>query len=110
MDLGLQGKLVIVTGSTQGIGRAIASGFARHGALVVVNGRSQASADDAAAAIATSTSTPASHLFAIAADFSKKHDIDVLIEKVDKIGLPVVNNHGIFDFKPFANETDKEWQ
>lgn len=50
------------------------------------------------------------HLFAIAADFSKKHDIDVLIEKVDKIGLPVVNNHGIFDFKPFVNETDKEWQ
>ncbi len=113
MDLGLQGKLVVVTGSTKGIGYAIASGFARHGALVVVNGRAQAAADEAAASIAAATSTPASRLFAVAGDLSKKADCDAFIARVDAIGVPVevlVNNHGIFDFKPFAEESDEEWQ
>jgi NAD(P)-dependent dehydrogenase (short-subunit alcohol dehydrogenase family) len=113
MDLGLQGKLVIVTGSTKGIGYAIASGFARHGALVVVNGRAQSSVDEAAASIAKATNTPASRLFAVAGDLSTKAGFDAFVAGVDKIGVPVevlVNNHGIFDFKAFVDETDEEWQ
>ncbi|CUG91012.1 short chain dehydrogenase, putative [Bodo saltans] len=111
--LGLKGKLVIVTGSTKGIGYAIATGFARHGALVVVNGRTQAAVEKAATSIAKATNTPAACLFPIAGDLSKKSDFDVFVAKVDKIGVPVevlVNNHGIFDFKPFTVETDEEWQ
>ncbi|CUG85643.1 short chain dehydrogenase/reductase, putative [Bodo saltans] len=113
MDLGLQGKLVIVTGSTKGIGYAIASGFARHGALVVVNGRAQSAADEAVASIAKATNTPASRLFAVAGDLSTKAGFDAFVARVDKIGVPVevlVNNHGIFDFKAFVDETDEDWQ
>jgi NAD(P)-dependent dehydrogenase (short-subunit alcohol dehydrogenase family) len=113
MDLGLHGKLAIVTGSTKGIGYAVASGLARHGALVVVNGRTQAAADEAVASIAKATSAPASRLFAIAGDLATRAGFDAFVAKVDKIGVPVevlVNNHGIFDFKPFVEETDEEWQ
>jgi NAD(P)-dependent dehydrogenase (short-subunit alcohol dehydrogenase family) len=113
MDLGLHGKLAIVTGSTKGIGYAIASGLARHGALVVVNGRTQAAADEAAASIAKATGAPASRLFAIAGDLATRAGFDAFVAKVDKIGVPVevlVNNHGIFDLKPFTAETDEEWQ
>jgi NAD(P)-dependent dehydrogenase (short-subunit alcohol dehydrogenase family) len=46
MDLGLKGKLALVSGSTAGIGLAIATTLAREGARVIVNGRSQSSVDD----------------------------------------------------------------
>lgn len=113
MDLGLQGKLAVVTGSTKGIGYAIASGLARNGALVVINGRTQAAADEAAASIAKATNTPASRLFAVAADFATRAGFDAFVAKVDALGIPVevlVNNHGIFDFRAFTDETDEEWQ
>ena len=47
MDLKLDGKLALVSGSTAGIGYAIAEGLAREGASVIVNGRAQASVDEA---------------------------------------------------------------
>lgn len=113
MELGLQGKLVVVTGSTKGIGFAIASGFARHGAVVVVNGRAQAAADEAAAAIVKATGAPASRVIAVAGDLATRAGFDAFVARVDALGQPVevlVNNHGIYDFKSFFEESDEEWQ
>jgi NAD(P)-dependent dehydrogenase (short-subunit alcohol dehydrogenase family) len=55
MDLKLKGKLALVTGSTAGIGLAIATTLAREGARVIVNGRSKASVDDVVALLTSST-------------------------------------------------------
>ena len=58
MDLQLAGRRALVTGSTAGIGFAIARTLAAEGALVVVNGRTQAAVDAARTAIAETTSRP----------------------------------------------------
>jgi len=113
MDLGLAGQLVIVTGSTQGIGFSIASGFAKHGARVVVNGRSQATTDSAKARLIAQTGAKPQDVFAIAGDLSKKEAFDHFVVAVDAIGQPVevlVNNHGIYEFKDFFVESDDKWE
>jgi len=113
MDLGLNGKLAVVTGSTKGIGYAIASGFARHGATVVINGRSDATTQAAAAAIAKETGVPASRIIPVAGDLSVVAEFAAFTSRVDQIGLPVdilVNNHGIYSFHGFFEETDEQWQ
>ena len=57
MDLNLTGKLALVSGSTAGIGFAIASTLAQEGARVIVNGRSQSSVDDVVAQLKAETGT-----------------------------------------------------
>jgi len=100
----LEGKVAIVTGSTRGIGRAIAEGLAQAGASVVVNGRKLEAVQAAADAIGG---------FAVAGDVSKSADVDQLIQRTaDKFGRIdiLINNAGISPyFKPAETMQETEW-
>jgi NAD(P)-dependent dehydrogenase (short-subunit alcohol dehydrogenase family) len=100
MNLQLQGKTALVTGSTAGIGLAIATALANEGASVIVNGRSQARVDEAV------RTCGAAH--GIAADLGTEAGAEVVIERFPAVDI-LVNNVGIFEPKPFEAITDAEW-
>ena len=106
MDLQLQGKRALVTGSTAGIGFAVAQGLAREGAEVVVNGRDQGRADLAAALIRDRV--PGARVTAVAADLSGAAGCAALIRTVPELDV-LVNNMGIFEPKPFEEIDDADW-
>lgn len=113
LDLGLRGKLALVTGSSKGIGYGIARALLRHGALVVVNGRTQAVVDEAKAKLVTETGVPASSIYTAAADLGTRAGVDSLIAQVDALGIPVevlINNTGIGAMTNFFEEADEQWQ
>jgi NAD(P)-dependent dehydrogenase (short-subunit alcohol dehydrogenase family) len=106
MDLQLIGKTALVTGSTAGIGFAIASVLAGEGAEVVVNGRSQKRVD---AAISKIKGTVAdARVSGIAADLGTCEGVDLLTNTLPHIDI-LVNNLGIFEPKPFTEIQDDEW-
>ncbi|WP_338777670.1 SDR family oxidoreductase [Metabacillus sp. FJAT-52054] len=106
MKLNLTDKLVLVTGSTAGIGKAAAVSFLNEGARVIINGRSKKNVDSAVAEL-SSLGT----VYGIAADVSKKDETDSLIAQIKELGdLDIlVNNTGVFTVKPFEEVTDEEW-
>lgn len=106
LDLKLSGKLVLVTGSTSGIGKGAAKSFLQEGARVIINGRTEAGVN----AVVEELSSMGT-VYGITADVSKAEDCEYLVKKVNKIGdLDVlVNNTGIFEVKPFLEVTDEEW-
>ena len=102
MDLQLTDKLAVVSGSTAGIGYAIAEALAKEGARVVVNGRTQAAVADAVSKIGQGALGFAGDLSdaAKAAELARKYpDVDIL-----------VNNLGIFEPKPFEEIPDEDWR
>jgi NAD(P)-dependent dehydrogenase (short-subunit alcohol dehydrogenase family) len=106
MELGLNAKVALVTGSTAGIGLAIAQALAAEGADVIVNGRTQRRVDDAVRAVRESTKSGT--VRGIAADLGTRDGADQLIAKLPSVDV-LVNNLGIFEAKPFAEITDGEW-
>jgi NAD(P)-dependent dehydrogenase (short-subunit alcohol dehydrogenase family) len=106
MDLQLKGKTAFVSGSTQGIGFAIAKQLLQEGATVTINGRSQQKVDEAVAKL--NQQVPGAKAAGIAADFSKAAEVDQLIAKLGAVDI-LVNNAGIFEPKPFTDITDAEW-
>src|SRR5215510_6295550 len=98
MDLQLRGRLAIVTGSTKGIGHAIATGLAREGARVVVNGRTEASVAQAIASLRAAVPAAVAHPFA--GDLSRADAAEALIKAFPEPDI-LVNNLGIFEPKPF---------
>lgn len=106
MDLQLGKKIALVTGSTAGIGNAIALSLAREGAFVIVNGRTQAAVDAAVAKIRTETGAEAS---GIAADLSLASDAEALIRRFPTVDI-LVNNLGIFEVRAFEDISDADWQ
>ncbi|MCI0569258.1 MAG: SDR family oxidoreductase, partial [Myxococcaceae bacterium] len=106
MDLGLGGKKVLVTGSTAGIGYAAALGFAREGAEVTVNGRTQARVDDAVNGILRTA--PGGRVRGVAADLSNAAGAEALIRGAPDVDV-LVNNAGIFEPVPFEEITDERW-
>jgi NAD(P)-dependent dehydrogenase (short-subunit alcohol dehydrogenase family) len=106
MDLKLTSKKVLVTGSTAGIGFAIASLFAQEGASVIVNGRSQDRVEDAVKRIQTQRKD--AQVTGVAADLGTKEGVDLLMKKVPMVDI-LVNNLGIFEAKPFPEITDEDW-
>lgn len=106
MNIDLSGKTAIVTGSTSGIGFAIAQGLAASGARVVVNGRTAARVDDAVGRL--KDSLPGAELIGVAADLATAAGADALRAQVAHADI-VVNNLGIFEPKPFAEITDADW-
>ena len=106
MDLNLKGKLALVSGSTAGIGLAIAAGLAREGARVIVNGRSQAAVGQA---IAQLKSEGGGEVLGFAGDLSVASAAEQLAGKYPNVEI-LVNNLGIFEPKPFEEISDAEWQ
>jgi NAD(P)-dependent dehydrogenase (short-subunit alcohol dehydrogenase family) len=106
MDLGIKGKLALVTGSTMGIGRATAEALAAEGARVIVNGRNEAAVKDTVAAL--SRHGPA---HGVAADLATAAGARKVVDALAKIG-PVdilVNNVGYFEVKEFTEISDQDW-
>ena len=106
MDLQLGGKTALVTGSTAGIGFAIASVLAREGAAVVLNGRSQQRVDESLQRIRTENKS--ARLTGIAADLGTQAGVEQLTGQLPKVDI-LVNNLGIFEPKPFAEIPDEDW-
>lgn len=103
MDLHLKGKTALVTGSTAGIGLAIARRLATEGVEVVVTGRSQDKLDAAVAEVAKSGKARG-----VLADAGTAEGADALIAAVPAVDI-LVNNLGIYEAKRFAAITDADW-
>ena len=107
MHIDLSGKRAIVTGSTAGIGFAIASGLAETGAAVVINGRSEKSVNGAKARLIEKQ--PKARVEAAAGDLSSPEGVAAFIARAGDADI-LVNNVGIFEPKPFAEIPDSDWQ
>ncbi|KRD38864.1 oxidoreductase [Lysobacter sp. Root916] len=107
MSASLSGSTAVVTGSTAGIGYAIAEELARAGAAVVVNGRSQARVDAALASLRAAV--PGAQLSGVAADLASAQGAADFIAAVPQTDI-LINNLGIFVPTDFANIEDGEWQ
>jgi NAD(P)-dependent dehydrogenase (short-subunit alcohol dehydrogenase family) len=106
-DFDLTGKVCVVTGAGRGIGRGMAEGLARHGADVVLTGRTRATLDEAAAAIGAKS-------FVHITDVSKEADVtalrDAVLDRYGRVDV-LVNNAGVDPiFKGIERTTTEEWQ
>lgn len=106
MDLKLNGKTAFISGSTQGIGFAIAQSLLKEGANVIINGRSESKVADAVQKLKESAQSGS--VSGIAADFSKAEEVNALLEQLPEVDI-LVNNAGIFEPKAFADISDEEW-
>jgi NAD(P)-dependent dehydrogenase (short-subunit alcohol dehydrogenase family) len=104
MHIDLTGKTAIVTGSTAGIGFAIARGLAGAGASVVVNGRTPASVDRAVASLAAD-----GQVRGVAGDLATADGCARLIAAVPACDI-LINNMGIFEQKDFFDIPDEDWE
>ncbi len=106
MKIDLSGKTALVTGSTTGIGRAIARGLAAAGATVTVNGRTQAKVDTAVAAL--TKAVPGAKIRGVAADLSTVVGCKTVMMVLLDVDI-LINNAGIFEPKAFFDIPDEEW-
>ena len=107
MDLGLTGKHALVTGSTAGIGYALARGLAAEGAHVILTGRTQAGVD--AALERLRAAVPEARATGIAADCATAEGVARVFERVPQLDV-LVNNLGIYGRKPAFEIDDGEWR
>lgn len=106
MDLGLKGKLAVVSGSTAGIGFAIANTLAREGARIVINGRTPERVKSAAERIRMELR--GAEVSEVPADLGTVEGISKFTEQVPSADI-LVNNLGIFEPKPFLEIADSDW-
>ncbi|MDX2597863.1 MULTISPECIES: SDR family NAD(P)-dependent oxidoreductase [Streptomyces] len=107
MHIDLSGRTALVTGSTQGIGAAIAAGLARAGARVAVNGRDERRVADSVAALAKEV--PGADLVPVAADLSGEDGAEQVARTLPRVDI-LVNNLGIFGTADPLEITDEEWR
>lgn len=105
MDLGLKGRRALVTGSTSGIGFAIAQGLAAEGAQVWITGRTQPRVDEALARLKKSGAAAEG----VAADCATAAGAQAVFGRVPDVDI-LVNNLGIYERKPFFEIPDADWQ
>lgn len=106
MDYGLEDKTALVTGSTSGIGFAIAELLLGEGARVIVNGRTEESVNGAIGKL--KAAHPSSHVSGVAADFADKDSVNALIAEIQSIDI-LVNNVGVYTSQSFANTREVDW-
>src|SRR5258706_9523277 len=106
MDLKLTKKIALISGSTAGIGNAIAASLAREGARVIVNGRTSAAVDGAVAAMKSATG---GDVVGFAGDLSAAPVAEKLLQTHPHVDI-LVNNLGIFEVRAFEEITDADWQ
>jgi len=107
MEMGLEHKRVLVTGSTKGIGRAIAEAFAKEGADVVINGRRAETVQAVVTELATAY--PETQPIAAPFDISRPAEADQLFEQVPTVDV-LVNNMGIFGPMAYDTIDDETWE
>lgn len=106
MDLELGGKLALITGSTAGIGHAIATALVRERARVIVNGRTPDAVDDAVAELAA---VGGGVVEGFAGDLGTAQAAETLVRRFPDVEI-LVNNLGIFEPKPFEEIPDEDWR
>ncbi|MEG4961547.1 MULTISPECIES: SDR family oxidoreductase [unclassified Microcoleus] len=106
MDLQLSDKVALVSGSTAGIGLAIATTLAQEGATVIVNGRTQERVNHALDRL--KQSVPNAKLQGIAADLGTQAGVELLLQQVPEVNI-LVNNLGIYGSQAFEDISDEEW-
>lgn len=106
MDLQLKNKTALVTGSTAGIGLAIAKLLLKESASVIINGRSESRIQEAIQAL--QKEIPGCNVKGIVADFTDAKQVDALIKQAGNIDI-LINNIGIFEPKQFFDIPDTDW-
>jgi NAD(P)-dependent dehydrogenase (short-subunit alcohol dehydrogenase family) len=106
MDLQLKNRRALVTGSTSGIGFAVARGLAAEGAQVTITGRTQAGVD--AALKRMHDSVPGANATGVAADCATVAGAEAVFARVPEVDI-LVNNLGIYERKPFFEIPDADW-
>ena len=107
MDLQLTGKRAFVSGSTQGIGYAIARALLTESVSVVINGRSVGRAQDAVRQL--EAEVPGALVSALVADFADPSQVRRLLDDLGEVDI-LVNNVGVFELAAFDAITDEDWQ
>ncbi|MFT3784819.1 MAG: SDR family oxidoreductase [Tepidisphaeraceae bacterium] len=107
MDLQLKGKRALVTGSTKGIGHAIAVALAREGVRVILNGRTAASVVTARGELLSAV--PDAGVDEFVGDLSTAESAEALVKQFPAVDL-LINNLGIFEPKPFEEIPDDDWR
>lgn len=106
MDLQLKDKTALVSGSTAGIGLAIAKKLAEEGATVYINGRTQQRVDDTIHQLRDKV--PGANVKGVPADFANVDDVNNLIKQIPVVDI-LINNVGIFEPKAFVEIPDEDW-
>jgi NADP-dependent 3-hydroxy acid dehydrogenase YdfG len=106
MDLQIKEKLALVTGSTSGIGKAIAVKLLQEGANVIINGRSQERID-----VVVQELQAFGTVYGVTADIATAAGTEHLVKAAHATGDVdiLINNVGFFEFRPFFQITDAEW-
>lgn len=106
MDLQIQDKVALITGSTAGIGFATAKKLAQENCIVYINGRTQKNVNEAIKKIKDEVEN--AKVFGITADLSTKEGCKLLIKQLNKVDI-LINNLGIFEPVEFNKITDEQW-
>src|SRR5262249_24414600 len=106
MDLQLTNKKVLISGSTAGIGYAIAKQFANEGAVIYLNGRTPTAVENARRKI--STALPGSNVYGVAADLATQEGFEKLVQELPSLDI-LINNVGLFEPVRFFESKDEDW-